>query len=174
LAKRLTARWQNSFFAPPSRAIRKQKVGVFLKFKNSVENGLGIPLPRGVVRAYQAGSDGFPVFIGEDHTDHVGRDVEAELAMGEAFDVILERRQTVFRKTGANTHRLGWEIRIKNSKEVPQRVYLEETMPGDWRLIDAGMVYEKPDARTIRFTVDALPSGKKKDTVVTYEVEVSG
>src|SRR5688572_19125803 len=35
-----------------------QKVGVFLDFANSEENGLGMPLPKGVVRVYKRDADG--------------------------------------------------------------------------------------------------------------------
>ncbi|MEP7274050.1 MAG: hypothetical protein ABI882_21305, partial [Acidobacteriota bacterium] len=36
----------------------KEKVGVFIEFKNSKENSLGVPLPAGVVRVYKADTGG--------------------------------------------------------------------------------------------------------------------
>lgn len=174
LEKKLLGRWDSyGYRSPAERGIQKQKLSVFLKFKNSSENGLGIPLPEGTVRAYQDSTDGTVIFIGEDHIDHTGKDVDVQLKMGEAFDVIVERRQTEYRKVSANTVRYAWELRIKNSKEASQRVELEEALAGDWKILDSNTKYEKVDARTVRFVLDAPPSGKGNDAVVTYQAETS-
>jgi hypothetical protein len=171
--KRLVGMWGGQFYESGRRGIEKQKLGVFLKFMNNQENGIGVPLPKGIIRAYQESSDGTVIFIGEDTIDHTGKDREVELKMGEAFDVVIERRQTDYRKTGTNTIRYGWELTIKNSKDVPQRVEIEETLPGDWIIIESNMKYEKIDAHRIRFIVDAPPSSSGKDAVVTYQAEVT-
>ena len=43
----------------------KRNPDVRLKFKNEAANGLGMPLPKGVMRAYGQG-----LFLGEDRTRH--------------------------------------------------------------------------------------------------------
>ena len=48
----------------------KQKVSVYVKFKNSKENNLGMPLPAGVMRLYKEDDAGALQFIGEDRIDH--------------------------------------------------------------------------------------------------------
>jgi len=73
-----------------------------LEFKNSKENGLGIPLPKGIVRAYQESSDGSVLLIGEDQIKHTPKNEKVSLKMGEAFDVTVERKQTNFEKLGRN------------------------------------------------------------------------
>jgi len=70
-----------------------QKVGVFLDFKNSKENHLGMALPGGVVRVYKEDSSGAQQFIGEDRIDHTPRDETVRIRMGDAFDVVGDRRQ---------------------------------------------------------------------------------
>ncbi|PYO51698.1 MAG: DUF4139 domain-containing protein, partial [Candidatus Rokuibacteriota bacterium] len=47
-----------------------QKVGVYLEIKNSKDNRLGIPLPKGKVRVYKADTSGSQQLIGEDWIDH--------------------------------------------------------------------------------------------------------
>lgn len=171
--KRLVGRWSGQWYDAGRREVQKEKLGVYIKFKNSRENGLGLPLPKGVVRAYQESGDGTVIFVGEDLMDHTGKEVEVELKMGEAFDVIVERKQTDFRKMGANVVRYTWELRIKNSKDTPQKVELEETLLGEWKIIESNTKYEKLDARRIRFTVEAPPSSKGQDALITYQAEIA-
>jgi hypothetical protein len=173
IEKRLVGRWNSAIYDHPDRSVQKQKLSVYLKFKNVEENGLGIPLPKGIIRAYQESGDGTVVFIGEDRIDHTGKERDAEVKMGEAFDVIVERKLTEYRKIGNNAARFGWELKIKNSKDIPQRVELEETFPGEWRVTESSAKFEKMDGRRIKFIVDAEPSSKDGDTVITYQVEVN-
>src|ERR1700738_3834287 len=48
----------------------KDPVQVFYKFKNEDKAGLGMPLPAGTIRVYQADSRGGSLFVGEDHIAH--------------------------------------------------------------------------------------------------------
>ncbi len=71
---------------------------VFYKFKNEEKAGLGIPLPSGNLRVYQKDSKGGLLFIGEDHIDHTPKDEFVTVKIGNAFDVVAERKQTDFKK----------------------------------------------------------------------------
>ncbi len=173
LEKRLVGRWGGQWYDASRLGVQKEKIAVYLKFKNVRESGLGIPLPRGIVRAYQESGDGTLIFVGEDLMEHTGKGVEVELKMGDSFDVVVERKQTEFKKVGANTVRYKWELRIKNGKDVPQKVELEEMLDGDWKIVEASSKYEKIDAKRIRFTVEALPSSAGEDTIVTYMAEIA-
>jgi len=59
------------FYTPwPTGQPGKEPVQAHLKFKNSEANSLGVPLPAGTVRVYQADSKGRMQFVGEDHISH--------------------------------------------------------------------------------------------------------
>src|SRR6267143_1049702 len=75
-----------------------QKVGVYLDIKNSKENRLGLPLPKGKIRVYKADASGSQQFVGEDWIDHTPRDERVMIKMGDAFDVVGERTQKEWRK----------------------------------------------------------------------------
>lgn len=46
-----------------------------IEFVNSAQNGLGIPFPKGTVRAFKEDpDDGSLEFIGEDSIDHTSKD----------------------------------------------------------------------------------------------------
>jgi hypothetical protein len=166
LEKKLIARYGGT----PRAGEIKQKVDVFLEFKNSEKSGLGLPLPKGVVRAYQESLDGSTLFVGEDRLDHTPRDADVKLRMGEAFDMSVERSLVSSEKTGRDVMAYTWEIRVRNSKNEAQKLFLEERIHGDWQVTSSTHGYEKLDAGTIQFAVDVPPSKEQDRLVLTYSV----
>src|ERR1019366_6669025 len=81
----------------------KEPVKVIIKFKNAEANSLGVPLPEGTVRVYQGDSKGRVQFIGEDHIEHTPKDETVSLHIGNAFDVVAERKQTDFQRLGSRS-----------------------------------------------------------------------
>jgi hypothetical protein len=160
---------QGWFYTTEYRQEPKQPVMVKLKFTNSPENQLGMPLPKGIVRLYKRDSKGQLQFIGEDRIDHTPRQEDVTLTVGEAFDVAVERRQTDFRRVTTRVTESSWEIKIRNRKEVPVTVSVIEPMNADWTMLDHSHAYEKTDAFTARFDVEAYPD---KEVVLTYRVQV--
>ena len=67
--------------------VSNPKVATMLEFKNSKENGLGMPLPRGEVKMYRRDRDARNEFIGEDRIDHTPKDEMVRLKLGNAFDL---------------------------------------------------------------------------------------
>ena len=75
-----------------------KKVDTYLSFKNTQENGMGMPLPAGRVRVSKLDTaDGSLEFIGEDRIDHTPKNETVLLKLGSAFDVVGERRQVDFK-----------------------------------------------------------------------------
>ena len=72
----------------------KDPVQVRIQFKNAEASSLGMPLPAGTVRVYQGDSKGRVQFIGEDHVEHTPKDENVDLHIGNAFDVVEERKQS--------------------------------------------------------------------------------
>ncbi len=149
--------------------VSNQKVGVYLEIKNSQANRLGVPLPKGRVRVYKADAGGSQQFVGEDWIDHTPKDEQVKIKMGEAFDVVGERTQRDFRKTGARTWEVEWEISLRNHKKEAQTITVIEPVPGDWQVLNASHPTEKIEAHTLRFRVDV----PKEDAVkLVYRVRV--
>jgi hypothetical protein len=61
------------YLTPHGVPMSNQKVAVYLQVKNSKENRLGLPLPKGKIRVYKADASGSQQFIGEDWIDHTPR-----------------------------------------------------------------------------------------------------
>jgi len=144
-------------------------VNVFLRFENDEDNGLGVPLPAGRIRVMQADrADDSLEFIGEDVIDHTPRDEEVRITMGNAFDVVGERRQTDFR-VDSRTRNLweSFEIRLRNHKREAVEVTVLESLyrAANWAIEDASHEYEKERSDRIRFTVSVPADG---ETVIRY------
>jgi hypothetical protein len=146
-----------------------QKVGVYLELKNSKDNRLGAPLPKGKVRVYKADASGSQQFIGEDWIDHTPKDEKVKIKMGDAFDVVGERTQKDWRKIGGNLYEVEWEISLRNHKGAEQTVTVIEPVPGDWQVLTSTHAWEKPEAHTLRFQIPVPKEGASK---LTYRVRL--
>ncbi len=97
----------------------KDVVQVYYQFKNDEKPGLGMPMPAGTVRVYQSDSKGGVQFVGEDRIDHTPKDETLNLKIGNAFDVVCERKQTDFQKIASNVYEVEYEITLRNHKAAP-------------------------------------------------------
>jgi len=149
--------------------IKNIKIGVFISFMNSKTNNLGMPLPKGTVRVYKADSSGNNQFIGEDRIDHTPKNEKIEIKLGDAFDIVSERRQTFWKRLGDSTYDTGWEIKIRNHKDEDIVVNVVEPFGCDWTILKSSQKYEKKDAFTAVFKV---PVKKNSETVVTYDARL--
>ena len=144
---------------------------VYLKFRNSADSGLGIPLPAGDVRVYKRDpADDSIEFIGEDETAHASRDENILVRMGTSFDLAGERRQTSFScKYNEHWIRESFEIVVRNHKDEPADVIVREVLYRwvNWEIEEKSQDYEQVDSRTIHFPVTVPANGEKK---VTYKV----
>ncbi|MFO7974935.1 MAG: DUF4139 domain-containing protein [Candidatus Hydrogenedentota bacterium] len=157
------------FYSSRFPAMKDQHVDVFLKFQNEEANGLGIPIPAGVMRIYQEDSEGMLQFAGEDRVDHTPKDEEIRLRMGKAFDVVADRIQKDYSKIASNVHEAEFEIIVRNHKEQDVVVDIVEPMPADWDILSKSHDFVKKDAHTAIFSVPVPKDGK---VTVTYRVRV--
>jgi len=146
-----------------------QKVGVFLDFVNSEQNGLGMPLPKGVVRVYKRDEDGAQQFIGEDLIDHTPRDERVRIKMGEAFDVVGDRTQMDYDVISGCVSESLWRIELRNHKDEDVEVQLVEPAGGDWQILSSSHPYTRLDAWTFSLTPEVPANGA---TTVEYRVRV--
>ncbi|MGC8764107.1 MAG: DUF4139 domain-containing protein [Acidobacteriota bacterium] len=147
-----------------------RKVSVFLEFDNKEAAGLGIPLPKGTVRVFQKDSDGSAQFVGEDAIDHTPKDEHVRIKMGEAFDVVGERKQTAFKViVSGHVYDESFEITLRNHKKNPVTVRVTEVLYrwSDWEITKESMGHEKVDSQTVVFPVTVPADGEAK---VAYTV----
>ena len=144
------------------------KVRVVLEMTNSEDMGLGMPLPKGVVRVYKADTSGQLQFLGEDEIDHTAEDEDVRVFVGNAFDITGERKQTDYQRISEDVYRVSNEITIKNHKSESVDIVVVEHLYGDWDIITTSDTYTKKDSRTIEYRISVPADGTK---TVSYTVE---
>jgi len=149
-------------------ASQGEKVHVKLNFKNSEDQGLGIPLPKGIVRVYKEDSDGQLQFLGEDEIDHTKTEDELRLYIGNAFDVSGERTRTESVNIAKGWYRNSYEIKLENQKNEAIEVVVHEYVGRSASVTGYSDLYESKSATEIEFTVTVPAKGEK---TVTYTVE---
>ncbi len=128
-----------------------------------------MPLPAGIIRLYKKDAQGGQQFIGENRIDHTPKNENIRIKVGDAFDIVAERKQTDYRVIGKNTYEYAYEISIRNRKDVPVTVIVNEEIGGDWKIISSNFDAEKTSAFAARFRVLVAKDGETK---LTYRVRV--
>jgi hypothetical protein len=145
----------------------KDPVLVYYKFRNDEKSGLGIPLPAGNLRVYQKDSRGGILFVGEDRIDHTPKDENVIVHIGNAFDVVAERKQTDYKRIDTHTWEMEFEITLRNHKDSPITVEVNEPIGGDWEMLNSTFKYTKTAAFAAQFKV---PIDKNGASVLRYRI----
>ncbi|MGJ8654439.1 MAG: DUF4139 domain-containing protein [Opitutaceae bacterium] len=146
-------------------------VAIYRELENEKENGLGVPLPAGRMRFYRMDDDGQLEFTGENTIDHTPKNETIRVYLGNAFDIVGERKRTDFYKhTSRDLVRETFEIEVRNHGEEAVTVQVVEHLFRwtNWEIQKPSHDFEKRNAQTIEFPIDVPADGTVK---VTYTVE---
>jgi len=157
------------YYSQQMPQIPTQNAKTYLSFQNEEENQMGMPLPGGVMRVYQADSSGALQFSGEDRIEHTAENEKVQLYLGEAFDVVGDRKQTDWSDLGSNAYESEFEISIRNRKETAITVDVVEPMPGDWTILSSTVEHTKADAFSAVFKLE-VPADSEQ--ILKYRVRV--
>ena len=151
----------------------KLKVGVFIKFQNKGK-GLGIPLPKGIIRVYKKDQQGNAQFLGEDQIDHIPDNELIQLKLGNAFDLTAEKKQTDFKKlAGAVQHsylfETAYQIILKNAKKEAVTIAIQEPIPGDWTMVSESQAHVKAASHLAEWKI-SIPA--ESEATLTYRVRI--
>jgi hypothetical protein len=146
-----------------------QPVKVYYRFKNDQKSNLGMPLPAGTVRVYQADSHSAVQFAGENSITHTPKDEDVRVYVGDAFDVVCERKQMDYKRIANDLAEFEYQITLRNHKDGPVTVEVREPVGGDWEVLNSNYKFTKLDATTIGFSI---PVEKNGAATLDYRVRV--
>jgi len=145
---------------------------------NSEANGLGKPLPKGVMRLYAPGPDGETTYVAQTTIDHTPKDEKLRLQWGHAFDIACSATETNHRRSGSDhTHTCRVDLRNHKDRDVtvtvrvrvPASTYRFECKGFDWRVREVGIVEitvpaaaNHPASALYTFQYDPLSGGGLK------------
>ena len=147
-----------------------KKVAVFVEFKNSQENHLGIPLPKGRVRFYRQEGEQLQ-FTGEVEMDHTAKDELLRFQTGYAFDLVGERKRvSFFKHPNRDEATETFEITMRNRKAEAEEIRVVEHMVrwANWEIVEKSQDFQKINAQTVEFRV---PLGAGEVKRITYSVK---
>jgi hypothetical protein len=104
-----------------------------LRLQNKESDGLGKPLPGGVVSVMEPGGGG-AVLAGQDEMDDIPVGLPVELELGTAMDIWIEPRVTEERTIERSDHdeeRITVEVKLGNDKPVPITLEYRQSKDGD-------------------------------------------
>ncbi|HYV51414.1 MAG TPA: DUF4139 domain-containing protein, partial [Dongiaceae bacterium] len=135
------------------------KIATRMEFQNSKQNGLGMALPAGKVRVYKEDTDKALEFVGEDQIDHTPRDEKLRLFLGDAFDVVAERKQTAQKQLSSRSREESYSVELRNHKDTAVQVQVVEHLYGDWTITEHSHEFVKTNANTVEFPVNVPANG---------------
>jgi hypothetical protein len=149
-------------------------VGVFLEFLNHSDSGLGLPLPKGILRTYKQDSDGRAQFVGENHLAHTPVNETVRLRLGQSFDLTATRTQTDFRRIATAERQTpvvetAYAIRVRNGGPEAVTLRVEEPVPGDWEILKESASHRKEAANLAVWELKVPAAG---ETLLEYRVLV--
>ncbi len=146
------------------------KVAVVQEIKNTKENQLGLPLPKGRVRFYRQDDDGNLEFTGENTIEHTPQGETVRFYTGNAFDLVGGRKRTNFSRKNSETRiEETFEITVRNRKKEPVEIRIVEHLFRwlQWEIIEQSEKFTKTNAQEMELRVQLQPDEEKK---VTYTV----
>ncbi len=137
-----------------------EPVEVTLAFRNSAANGLGRPIPQGIVRVDKRDRGGAAQYLGENSVRHTPKDETLEFSVGRAFDVVGQHVQKDFQRVDERVSESAMEVEVRNHKEEAVQVAVEEVFHGDWTILSSSHEHTKKDAQTAVFVMPVPANGK--------------
>lgn len=144
------------------------KARVRLTIENSQANKMGVPLPSGRITVFTPNKQGMIAIAGETGIPDTPDDQKMLLELGEAFDVTVKRTQTDF-KEFEDAMEAAYKLVLKNKTDEDVVVEVIQHIPGDWRMLEQSMDFEKKSASQIVFK-PRVPAGG--EATVTFRVRI--
>lgn len=109
------------------------------------------------------------MLIGEDEIYHTPRDETVRLKLANTLDIVAERAQTNYRFIGHQLSESDYQVRIRNHKNEPITVIVQEHAWSDWEIRSSSHAHRRIDSRMVQFDV---PVPARSETVLTFTVRV--
>ncbi len=152
--------------------------GVYAEYEigNFEEHGLGIPLPKGVMRVFWRDSGQIPRFLSKTNLYHTPRK-EKVLLMTRRMHDILAIRNTSRTKVKKSAAFFDVTVNVRNQKRnedvdlivIQSPFEIPETLPVEFKVIRSNYEFTYADSRTAEFNV-YVPANSERELRIAYEV----
>ncbi|WP_020682283.1 DUF4139 domain-containing protein [Marinobacterium rhizophilum] len=134
----------------------------------SFENGADTPLPGGAVRTFAPDENGRLQFIGGSRIGHTPTGQDVELMLGEAFELSVERQQTLLSKE-YDGYLAEYEVLVRNSGSDVKTLDLAVNFAQPWTLEHASLEMTESRGGRAHWSLEVPAKGK---TVLRFRVKL--
>jgi hypothetical protein len=138
-----------------------------IKFKNTEENGIGKPLPKGVIKVYKQDTDGNLEFIGEDSIKHTSKNEEVSINTGTAFDLVGSTMVKDQREVGKNVSERTIQVTLRNNSAELKKINVIHQMGGNSRILEVTGNF-KYDLDTNNKATFEIPVRADEQVILTF------
>ena len=141
-------------------------INSIIKFKNTEENGLGKPLPKGAFRIYKQDTDKNLEFIGEDAITHTSKNEEVSLTTGKAFDLVGETIVKDSRTLSQRVTERTIQVTLRNNAKDKKKIDVIHMLNSNTRIISASIPYTQDKNLKVTLPVEIIPDKEVIFTIV--------
>lgn len=147
----------------------KQNPNVVFKLVNDKESKLGVPMPSGVMRFYEKGSQENLQFIGESNIEQSASGEKIDLTIGKAFDIFATGKVKNVKVISKNMNEVESEVTFNNATDKAKEIVFEQNINNSWEILNESAKSERKNASTAKWSLNVPAKGK---TVLTFNVRV--
>ncbi|MCB5286676.1 MAG: DUF4139 domain-containing protein [Candidatus Cloacimonetes bacterium] len=129
-----------------------------IKFVNTKDQGLGKPLPKGVIKVYKADTDSNLEFIGEDSIKHTSRNEEVSINTGKVFDLVASSQVRNQKTISQRSSQREIHVNIKNNSLERKSINVVHQLSGNARITSGQLRYAYDELKnTVTYNVSLDP-----------------
>jgi hypothetical protein len=145
---------------------------VFISFKNTSGDGLGLPLPAGNINFYETDTtDNTQQFVGVGRINHTSQNQDVSIRIGTAFDILATHR-IVSAESSNRVSTTVYEVNLFNNKSesVNIEVVRNTQRHGNVEILNPSVTFVRENAFTHKATVRVTAGGT---TQITFTERIS-
>lgn len=150
-----------------------QQAKVIVEFNNTIENNLGLPLPKGIIKVYEQDVDDEMEFVGENAISHIAPQQKISFPIGKAFDIVSKSREKKRERNGQFDY-VTYVYELQNKKSEYVRIEVNHQIHERiWQMESSTHDYELKQSNELEFRV-RIPAETEIELEFTYKVERTG
>ena len=146
-------------------------VATAIALANSPKNGLGVPLPAGTIRVYEADQAGRLHYAGAADIPATPRGRKATVTLSNAFDLAARYRTVSSKRLGRHKARKEIEVALTNERPRPATVRVVQPFEGAWSIAGASHKHRKLNSATAEWAL-RVPAGAQ--TRLRFTADLTG
>lgn len=150
---------------------QRQNAQLAISLVNNAKAGLGMPLPAGAVRIYDATSSDSTAFVGAASLGDTPKDQHVNLTLSKVFDVYSDSRTVTTKRIDKRTIRKTFETVLHNEKKAPVDIRVVQSFYGKKHLVSETEAGKQIDSDTRQWNIHVDAGGQK---TLTWTADFGG